>query len=147
MFITISEVWMKHLIFQSLSCSLTFLITDSNAIKYRHHASDNTFAWDTQNCVAIGPCCWGYNAVCWYVAVFSWETFHADLKQRLPQEHWNSKWMILNAIYLLTVYVQNYPQGLSKLPCGYAPKYISCTTCNSNMPERTRRPRSEFWLK
>lgn len=52
-----------------------------------------------------------------------------------------------NAIYLLTVYVQNYPQGLSKLPCGYAPKYISCTTCNSNMPERTRRPRSEFWLK
>lgn len=72
-----------------------------------------------------------------HLHVSSQETFHADLKQPLPQEHWNSKWMILNAIYLLRAYVQNYPQGLSKLPHGYAPKYISCTKCNSNMPKRT----------
>lgn len=130
-----------------LSCSLTFLITDFNVIKSRYHGTDNTFAWSTQNCVPIGPDCWGYDAVCWYAAGFIGEVFHGDLKQWLPQEHWNSTWMILNGTSVLTGYVQNYPQGLSKLPCGYAPKYISRTMCNSDLPERTQRPRSEFWLK
>lgn len=126
----------NYLILQPLCCSLTFQVMDFNVIKNKYCESEKT-------CLH-----WTYRAV-FQVDLTSEGTMLsvAHLKQWLPQEHWNSKWMTLNVIYLLTVQVQNPPQGLYKLPCGYAPKYISCTTSNSNIPNRTWRPRSEFWLK
>lgn len=106
---------------------------DFNVIKTRYHASEDI--WLHGACRLVFQLC---------LTSESKMLFVADLKQQLPQEHWNSKWMILNMICLLTVCVQNPPQGLSKLPRGYAPKYISCTTSNSNIPKRTQRPRREL---